>query len=355
MDDDVATLNDRWQQMLAGWAIPTELMAQAPESPYFFDPTVFTIAADAAMARTDDTASDAVARAALPTAGTVLDVGVGAGAASLRLRPGHITGVDPSTVLLAAFAERATTLGIAHREVEGTWPDASSGVTSVDVVVCHHVVYNVTDLATFTSQLASHAHRRVVIELTARHPMAWLSPYWTALHGLSQPTTPTAEDAVAVLVALGFDVHQQRSWREIQMIGELGDEQVARIARRLCIGPIVCPNSDDSSTTRPRRINVTSSRSGSIPGHQRNRPSQISQCPACDVSRTLTTSRRTRRSSTSLESIRSRTCSKRHRSLAAGRVAGVETAKRARLTSSRVNPSACSDLVSRIRSIVSTL
>lgn len=100
--------------------------------------------------------------------------------------------------MLAAFAERAAALGIAHAEVEGTWPEIAPDVEAV-------------------------------------HPMAWLSPYWAALHGLRQPTTPTAADAKAVLVALGFDVREQRSEREVQMIGELGDEQVKSIARRLCL------------------------------------------------------------------------------------------------------------------------
>jgi hypothetical protein len=103
--------------------------------------------------------------------------------------------------------------------------------------VCHHLVYNVADLATFASQLASHARRRVVIELTAVHPMAWLAPYWKALYGLAQPDRPTAADAVAVLTGLGFDVHQESWSRELQMIGELGDDQVERIARRLCLRP----------------------------------------------------------------------------------------------------------------------
>jgi SAM-dependent methyltransferase len=98
--------------MLSLWAIPDDLIASAPAPPYFFDPQVFIDAADEALARADDTPSDAVARAALPTDGSVLDVGCGAGAASLRLRPGRAVGVDPSPALLEAFTERANSLGI---------------------------------------------------------------------------------------------------------------------------------------------------------------------------------------------------------------------------------------------------
>ena len=229
--------NQRWSELLAQWAIPETLMAGAPATPYFFDPAVFVAAADAAISRDDDTPSDRVARHALPAAGSVLDVGSGAGAASLRLGPAALVGVDPSPPLLDAFGERAARLGIAARTIAGTWPDAAPETPVADVVVCHHVVYNVADLAAFASALDDHARRRVVIELTAEHPMAWMAPYWAAIHGLTQPSRPTAADAVAVLAELGLDVHEERWSRPVQMIGETGEESHARIARRLCLPP----------------------------------------------------------------------------------------------------------------------
>ncbi len=227
--------NRAWAQMLSRWAIPDDLVAAAPESPYFFDPDVFTEAADEALARVEDTVSDHVAREALPAHGTILDVGVGAGAASLRLAAARVVGVDPSRIMLDAFAQRAEHLATEHTTIEGAWPAVASQAPSCDVVVCHHVVYNVADLAGFASALADHALQRVVIELTAIHPMAWLTPYWKALYGRPQPDRPTADDAVAVLREAGFSVEQQRWHREVQMIGEAGDDRLARIARRLCL------------------------------------------------------------------------------------------------------------------------
>jgi 2-polyprenyl-3-methyl-5-hydroxy-6-metoxy-1,4-benzoquinol methylase len=229
--------NQRWAEMLGQWAIPEQLVAAAPESPYFFDPVVFTDAADDAMRRREDTPSDRVAREALPAGGTVLDVGVGAGAASLRLGAGRIVGVDPSAVLLDAFAERAARLGVARSTIEGRWPEVASAAPLADVAVCHHVVYNVPDLAGFAQALAEHASARVVIELTAEHPMTWLTSYWEALHGVAQPDSPIVDDAIAVLEALGLVVRSERWRRQIQMIGECGDEQLLRISRRLCLGP----------------------------------------------------------------------------------------------------------------------
>ncbi len=235
--EDRGAANRRWSEMLSHWAIPEDLVATAPEPPYFFDPHVFIEAADEAIERDTDTPSDRVAREALPTGGTVLDVGAGAGAASLRLGAGRVVGVDPTRVLLNAFVERATRLGIEVTAVDGAWPDVAADTPPADVVVCHHVIYNVTDLAAFTAALTDHAKNRVVVELTATHPMTWMAPYWTALYGLQQPDRPTAGDAVAVLEELGLDVTQQRWSRRIQMIGEARDDLVARIGRRLCLAP----------------------------------------------------------------------------------------------------------------------
>lgn len=228
---------EKWGETLAQWAIPTELIDAAEESPYFFPTEVFTATADSALARDADTVSDAVALEALGTGGTVLDIGAGAGAASLRLRPDHVTAVDSSVEMLEAFAERADRVGIPHREVHGTWPQVAFSIEAVDVVVCHHVVYNVADLAAFASAIDAHRSRRAVLELTAVHPMTWMTPYWKAMHGIDQPDRPTADDAVAVLRALGLPVNRSDWKRELEMIGELDEHAVARIARRLCLDP----------------------------------------------------------------------------------------------------------------------
>jgi SAM-dependent methyltransferase len=221
--------------MLRAWAIPDAVVAAAEVSPYFFDPGVFVAAADAALARAEDSPSDAVAGAALPSRGSVLDVGAGGGAASLRLPAARITAVDPSRELLDAFTVRAVARGIEADTVEGSWPEVANAAPVADVVVCHHVLYNVPDLAAFAAELTAHARRRVVVELTAVHPMAWMTPYWEALQGVPQPTRPTADDAVAVLAQLGYAPERAEWTRAVQMIGENGPDRTDRIARRLCL------------------------------------------------------------------------------------------------------------------------
>ncbi len=232
-----ADANSRWAEMLARWAIPDELRAAAGTTPYFFDPQVFAQAADEALGRAEDSPSDEVAREALPTGGSVLDVGCGAGAASLRLRPDSVVGVDTSGRLLHAFASRAASLGIVATTVEGVWPDVAERSAPGDVVVCHHVFYNVADLNTFAAALDRHARERVVVELTAVHPMAWMAIYWKGLHGLARPDRPIAEDALAVLSELGLKPHHERWSRPYQMIGEHGRHRLESMARRLCLPP----------------------------------------------------------------------------------------------------------------------
>src|SRR5256885_596520 len=96
-----------WRRALADWAIPEEILAAAPESPWTFPVELFARRADAAPDA--PTVSNRKALEALHEGGAVLDVGCGAGAASLPLarRAGMLTGVDSSDGMLEAFRERA--------------------------------------------------------------------------------------------------------------------------------------------------------------------------------------------------------------------------------------------------------
>ena len=175
---------------------------------------------------------------ALGSGGSVLDVGVGGGAGSLPLVPpaALVVGVDEGEDMLAAFAAGADRVGVAHREVQGRWPDVAGAVEIVDVVVCHHVFYNVADLAPFAAALTDHARRRVVVELSYDHPTSPLNPLWKAIHGIERPMSPTADDAVAVLSELGL--HVVREDMERPFGGDIDRaEQLASIRRRLCVGP----------------------------------------------------------------------------------------------------------------------
>jgi SAM-dependent methyltransferase len=232
------TAAERWAGALGTWAIPPAILAAAPESPWGYAPTLFTRRAEAALAQ--HTPSAVIAQAALPVGGAVLDVGCGAGAASLPLvrQARLLVGVDPSPDLLAIFEERAHALGVRVLPLLGQWPAMAAQTPVADVVVCHHVAYNVADLAPFIVALTAHARRRVVLELTARHPLSDLNDLWLRFHGLVRPQEPGAGDAVAVLRELGLAPERQDWTAPGSGVGDGFDtpaELVAWTRRRLCL------------------------------------------------------------------------------------------------------------------------
>jgi SAM-dependent methyltransferase len=225
---------ERWAEELAAWAIPEEILASVPESPWGFPPALF---GPPAAGESSDTPSLRRAREALGHGGSVIDVGVGGGAASLPLVPAaeHIVGVDESRGMLDAFAARAEELGVGHLEVQGRWPDVTDSVPVADVVVCNNVFYNVADLVPFVSALGAHARRRVVVELTDTHPLVTQNPLWRHFHpGVPRPEGPTAEDAAAVLAEAGVDVRVERAQRPARATGDR-QEWVRFVRRRLCV------------------------------------------------------------------------------------------------------------------------
>jgi SAM-dependent methyltransferase len=195
---------EQWRAELAAWEIPPEILARAPEPPWGFPAELFGTGPEPPAGVSHDRAVEA-----LPEGGDVLDVGCGGGAAGLALAPpaGRVVGVDESADLLASFAAAAGERAVDHELVHGSWPAVAGAVETADVVVCHHVLYNVADLVPFLMALAGHARRRVVCELTERHPMADSAPLWRHFHGLDRPSGPTAELAAAVAREAGLPVH----------------------------------------------------------------------------------------------------------------------------------------------------
>jgi SAM-dependent methyltransferase len=196
----------RWREQLAAWAIPEPILAAATEPPWSFPVELFRAAPQAA-----ESASRSRAMERLPEAGTVLDVGCGGGAASFALVPpaAHVVGVDSSEAMLRDYAQTATARGVAHRELLGTWPEVAADAPVTDVVVCHHVFYNVADLPPFVAALSAHARRRVVVELTDRHPLVETGPLWRHFHGIDRPNGPTAALAADVLREAGISAHTE--------------------------------------------------------------------------------------------------------------------------------------------------
>jgi len=236
-------LGQRWASALAEWAIPEEILARAERDPWGFPVARFADRADRALKEADGISFERAAEVLRVARGSVLDVGAGAGAASLPLAhwATKLTAVDVNEEMLAAFSERATGLQVEHREALGSWPQIAGSVEAHDVVVAHHVVYNVPDIVPFLSSLTDHARRRVVIELPPHHPLTWMAPLWKQFHDLDRPQKPLAGDIVEMLSEMGVGDLRAEYWaRHDPVAGPTGKpenpaDRAVLVTRRLCL------------------------------------------------------------------------------------------------------------------------
>lgn len=233
----------RWTDALASWAIPDAILQSATRDPWVLPVARFAGRADRATAAPDGISFDRAREALAESAGSVLDVGAGAGAASLPLSPWatSITAVDSSPAMLAAFAERADAMGVVHQEVEGQWPEVSADVDVHAVTVVHHVAYNVPDIVPFLAALDERTTRRVVLELPPHHPLSWMNPLWKQFHDLDRPSGPIAGDLVEILGAMGVEDLRAEHWTRHDPSAADGSDsetlsqRAALVAQRLCL------------------------------------------------------------------------------------------------------------------------
>lgn len=241
-----------WADQLMSWGVPKHILDQAPQSPWIVPLSLFQVGDQASVPQSP---SHQRAREALPSGGSVLDVGCGGGRAAFALVPpaGSVIGVDQRPQMLQSFAGTATRRGVPHLVVSGQWPDVAEETPIADVVVCHHVAYNVADLRGFALALAAHARHRVVLELGYRHPLAHLSPLWEQFWGFTRPDRPTAETVTEVLREAGLDARLQ-VWDDPDPHSEASlpmAEQVEIVRIRLCLTPDRDPEIAEALTRLP--------------------------------------------------------------------------------------------------------
>lgn len=228
----------RWDRLVRDRAIPGPILAAAPEAPFGFSPERFARHTAAVLAG-PASARAAPALEVLPDGGTVLDVGVGTGSASLPLVPpaGRVIGVDVDERMLEEFLRIGRSTGAQVEAVAGAWPDAAPSVPAADVVVCHSVLYGVEALEPFAAALTAHARRRVVVVIPDRAWLAWMDDLWLRFHGLQRTPAPTAGDAVDALVEMGLDVHRIDERSEVFEGYASRADALAEARRRLCLPP----------------------------------------------------------------------------------------------------------------------
>ena len=227
---------ERWRGDLAAWAIPEHITAAVSESPWVLPRQVFARRADRVSAAPSGPSYQR-AWAALDPPGSVLDVGSGAGAACLPLLPRatSLTAVDTDAEMLEKLSQRTVAAGSTVRAVLGRWPEAAAEAGAVDVVTCHHVLYNVPGVRPFVMALTVSARRTVVVEMTAQHPLVSLNALWLRFHGLYRPTSPTAENLIQILEAMGLRPAHE-TWRRPGGRDYASfDEMVDVTRRRLCL------------------------------------------------------------------------------------------------------------------------
>ena len=227
----------RWARQMAEWAIPAEILDGAPHRPFVFTPEIFAAPEPGTFALS---LSNRRAAEALGGGGSVLDVGSGGGAAAFAVAPPatEVIGTDRQADMLSLFSASAERRGITASVHTGSWPDIAHAVPVADVVVCHNVLYNVTDLPPFVAALHAHARRRVVIEITPKHPQDHRRPLWRHFWNLERPREPIAATAVEVIVEAGLDpVVEESLMPEDRFTSKRRELEPAQWCRNLCLPP----------------------------------------------------------------------------------------------------------------------
>ena len=220
-----------WREALESWAIPQEILEQAPENPWIHPPVMFQL-----PEVIEDSPSHQRARETLLPGSSVLDIGCGGGIAAFALTPpaSVVLGVDHQPEMLQMFKENARKRNLRVETFEGFWPEMEQQVPVADVAVAHHVVFNVPEIENFVLSMSTHAKKRVVLELPSIHPLANANELWRHFWNLERPTEPSWKLLMEVLRELDIKAYA-REW-DGKMRREVDLEQMAHFSRiRLCL------------------------------------------------------------------------------------------------------------------------
>ena len=231
------TAAERWARDLAAWAVPPEILESAPRRPFVFMPEMFVAPEPGTF---ELSLSNRRASEALDGGGSVLDVGCGGGAAAFAVAPPatEVIGTDRQSDMLNQFSATARNRGVAASVYAGSWPEIAAEVAAADVVVCHNVLYNAGDIVGFVAALNDHARRRVVIEITPKHPQDRRRALWRHFWNLERPHEPTATTAAEAIGEAGIAVNMEESILPADRLASRPRHlEAAYWCRQLCLPP----------------------------------------------------------------------------------------------------------------------
>ena len=223
--------SEKWAESLKNWSIPEEILAQAEQTPWIHPPALFTV-----PNTISDSPSHQKARELLEVGDSVLDIGCGGGIAAFACVPpaAKVLGVDHQQEMLDLFASEASKRKLSHFEYLGDWPDVAELVPTAEVVTCHHVVYNVSQIEKFLLELDKHASKRVLIEMPQSHPLSSMASAWKYFWNLERPVEPTPVLLLEVLNEFGINA-ELLQWEQ-ETVSKIDFDQAAEFMRiRLCL------------------------------------------------------------------------------------------------------------------------
>ena len=186
--------------------------------------------------RTDDILLDTLREQVKPHH-VLMDVGAGAGRYALPLAMicRELVAVEPSGAMVDALKEQAAAEALSNISVvHSSWQDAEA--PKVDIAICCHVVYTVTDIDVFLNKLTSHA-RKVILVLYDSPPQSQLQRVWQEVHGEERLRLPSLPELREVLDEMGLEATME----PIMVRPSRGYQDMAsalpQIAERLYIMP----------------------------------------------------------------------------------------------------------------------
>ena len=144
-------------------------------------------------------------RPRLRASDVLLDVGAGPGRHTIPLarQVARAIAVEPSAAMRQHLSDSLAQAGLTNVEVVAAgWPDAN--VEPADVVICSHVAYGVTDIASFARKLDAVTRRHCAMVLRFGQREAQILDLFEKVWGEKRCLAPTCLDLLGALAQLGI-------------------------------------------------------------------------------------------------------------------------------------------------------